>query len=56
MPRWSVDFIRKRGEHIGVVSAPTEKEALGKAIKQFDIELVRQNRIIVTKISNRNDA
>jgi hypothetical protein len=55
MPRWSVDIIRKRGEHIGVVSAPNEKEALAKAIKQFEIEPARRNRIMVTKISNRDD-
>ena len=55
MPRWSVDIIRKRGEHIGVVSAPNEKEALVKAIKRFEIEPARQNRVVVTKISNRDD-
>jgi hypothetical protein len=55
MARWSVDMIRKRSEHVGVVSAPNEKEALAKAIKQFDIEPARQNRITVTKISNRDD-
>jgi hypothetical protein len=55
MPRWAVDIIRKRAEHVGVVVAPNEKEALAKAIKQFEIEPARQNRITVTKISDRND-
>jgi hypothetical protein len=54
MARWSVDMIRARSEHIGVVSAPNEKEAMAKAIKQFEIEPVRQNRVVVTKISNRD--
>jgi hypothetical protein len=56
MARWSVDIIRKRSEHLGVVVAPNEKEAVAKAIKQFEIEPARQNRITVTKISDRNDA
>jgi hypothetical protein len=55
MARWSVDVIRKRSEHLGVVTAPNEKEALAKAIKQFEVEPARQNRITVTKISDRND-
>jgi hypothetical protein len=55
VPRWSVDIIRKRSEHLGVVAAPNEKEALAKAIQRFEIETARQNRITVTKISNRDD-
>ena len=55
MARWSVDVIRKRSEHLGVVAAPNQKEALAKAIEQFAIESARQNRITVTKISDRND-
>jgi hypothetical protein len=30
-PRWSVDIIRKRGEHLGTVEAKDEKEAIAKA-------------------------
>ena len=55
MARWSVDMIRKRSEHLGVVSAPNEKEALAKAMKQFEIEPARRNRITITKISSRDD-
>ena len=55
MARWSVDIMRKRSEHLGVVAAPNEQEALAKAIKQFEIEPARQNRITATKISDRND-
>jgi hypothetical protein len=54
--RWSVDLIRNRAQRLGTVVAKTEKEATAIAIKQFDIEPVRQNRTIVTKISNPNDA
>jgi hypothetical protein len=37
MPRWSVDIIRKRSEHLGTVEAATEKEAIEKAAKRFEI-------------------
>ena len=55
MPRWSVDLIRKRGERLGTVEAPNEKEANKAAIKRFEIEPARQNRIAVSKISNKDD-
>jgi hypothetical protein len=56
MARWSVDLIRNRAQRLGTVVANSEKEAIAIAIKQFEIEAVRQNRNIVTKISNRDDA
>jgi hypothetical protein len=55
MPRWPVDIIRKRAEHLGTVEATTEKQAIEAAVKQFEIEPARRNRITVTKISNRDD-
>ena len=55
MPRWRVDIIRGRGEHLGSVTAPTEKQAIAEAIKLFRIEPARQNRIVVSKISERDD-
>ena len=55
MPRWSVDIIRKRAEHLGTVEAATEKEAIEKAAKQFDIPPERQNRIAVEKMSKNKD-
>ena len=51
MPRYRVDIIRKRAEHLGTVRAANEKEAIAVAIKQFQIEPARQNRIVVQKIS-----
>jgi hypothetical protein len=54
MTRWSVDIIRKRAERLGTVTANTEKEAIA-AIKRFEIEPARQNRIAVSKISNKTD-
>ena len=55
MARWRVDIIRKRAEHLGTVVANTGKEAIAVAIKQFEIEPARQNRVAVGKISNRDD-
>jgi hypothetical protein len=55
MPHWSVDVIRKKGEHLGTVEAATEKEAIKVAIKTFAIEPALQNRIAVSKISNKDD-
>jgi hypothetical protein len=46
-----VDIIRKRAEHLGTVEAASEKEAIEKAAKRFDIPPDRRNRITVQKIS-----
>ena len=55
MPRWRVDIIRARLERLGTVVAKTEAEAIEAAIKLFQIEPARRNRITVTKISDRDD-
>jgi hypothetical protein len=55
MPRWRVDIIRKRAEHLGTVEAASEKEAIEKAAKRFDIPPDRRNRITVQKISKNRD-
>jgi hypothetical protein len=49
MPRWRVDIIRKRAEHLGTVEATTEKEAIEKAAERFEIPPDRRNRIAVQK-------
>jgi 1,2-phenylacetyl-CoA epoxidase PaaB subunit len=49
MPRWRVDIIRKRAEHLGTVEAANEKEAIEKAAERFDIPPERHNRIAVQK-------
>jgi hypothetical protein len=55
MPRWRVDIIRKRAEHLGTVEAATEKEAIEKAAERFEIPPDRRNRIAVQKISENRD-
>jgi hypothetical protein len=43
MPRWSVDIIRKRAEHLGIVEAKDEAEAIKKAAEQLGL-IVRAHR------------
>jgi len=50
MATWSVDMIRKRGEHLGSVEADTEKEAIKKAAEEFHIPPALRSRIAVTKL------
>jgi hypothetical protein len=51
MPRWSVDIIRKRAEHLGEVDAPDEAAAIKRAAEVFDIPPERQNRISVRRLT-----
>jgi deoxycytidine triphosphate deaminase len=37
MARWRVDIIRSRTEHLGTVTAPTEKLAIARAAEEFHI-------------------
>ena len=55
MARWRVYIIRKHAEHLGTVEAASEKEAIEKAAKLFDIPPDRRNRITVQKISKNRD-
>jgi hypothetical protein len=55
MPRWRVDIIRKRVEHLGTVEAANANEAKKIAAKEFDIPPERQNRIAVEKVSKSKD-
>ena len=52
--RWSVSVIRKKPEQLGTVSAPDEKTAIAKAAEEFKIPPERRNRIVVTKINERD--
>jgi Protein of unknown function (DUF2380) len=46
---------RKRAEHRGTVTAPDEQSTILEAIKQFEIDQLRQNRIAVSKIDEAQD-
>jgi hypothetical protein len=54
MPRWRVDYLGKKGSHLGTVEAPDEKSAINAAAKQFNITPARRNKIAVTKISDKD--
>ena len=53
-PRWRVDYLGKKGPHLGTVEAATEREAIAKAAEEFNISLARRNKIVVTKIDERS--
>jgi hypothetical protein len=53
MPSWRVDYLGKKGSHLGTVEAATEREAIAKAAEQFDIAPARRNKIAVTKFSEK---
>ena len=45
----------KKAEHLGTVTGANERQAIEKTAKLFDIPSERQNRIVVTKISEKDD-
>jgi hypothetical protein len=51
--RWSVDLIRKRGQHLGTVEAPDEASAIAKAAETFGIPPQLRIKLAVTKVPNR---
>jgi hypothetical protein len=53
MPRWRVDYLGKKGPHLGTVEATTERQAIAKAAEEFNITPARRHKIVVTKIEGR---
>jgi hypothetical protein len=51
MPRWRIDLIRKRAEHVGTIEAETEREAIEKTITVFRIEPALRFKLVAQKIS-----
>jgi hypothetical protein len=47
MRRWRVDYLGKKGSHLGTVEAATEREAIDEAAEQFNIAPARRNKIAV---------
>jgi 1,2-phenylacetyl-CoA epoxidase PaaB subunit len=54
MPRWSVDIIGKRLQHLGTVVANDERKALEEAIKQFAVRPALRSKIAVTKVADND--
>ena len=53
MARWRVDYLGKKGSHLGTVEAETEREAIDKAAVQFNITPAPRNKIVVTKLTEK---
>jgi hypothetical protein len=53
MFHWYVDLIENRLHRFGTVVADTEERAIKEAIKQFQIERARQNKIVVQPVKER---
>jgi hypothetical protein len=50
MPRWRVDLIGKKLQHVGTVRAPNEPEAIEAAIKELRIDPVLRSKVVATKV------
>ena len=50
MPRWQVDIIRNKPEHLGVVTAPDAQEALNRAASLLRIEPAQCSMLMIKKI------
>jgi len=44
---WRVLIIRKRGQYLGTVEAPTEKAAEAAAVAEFDLDGEQRRRLVV---------
>jgi hypothetical protein len=53
MPRWRVDYLGKKGSHLGTVEARDEREAIAKAAEEFNIAPARRNKILVVKLAEK---
>ena len=53
MSRWRVDYIGKKGSHLGTVEVATEREAIAKAAEEFNITPARRNKLVLTKVSEK---
>ena len=55
MPRWRVDIVRKKTEHLGIVTAPNAQEALTRAASLFRIEPTHYSKLMITKIHEHGE-
>jgi hypothetical protein len=54
MPRWRVDYLGKKGTHLGTVEAATEREAIAKAAEEFNIAPARRNVVTRTQAAEKH--
>ncbi len=55
MTRWRVDYLGKKGQHLGHVEAATEREAIDNAAEQFHVTPARRFKIVVTPIEEKTN-
>ncbi len=48
MPRWRVDYLGKKLQHLGTVEAADEKSTIEEAMKTFHITPARRFKLVVT--------
>jgi 1,2-phenylacetyl-CoA epoxidase PaaB subunit len=53
MARWSVDVIGKGLQHLGTVHAHNQQKALEEAITLFAVRPALRNKLVVTKIGDK---
>jgi hypothetical protein len=50
-PTWRIHVIRKKGEYLGTVEAPTAEAAVQVAIKEYDItDPERRKRLVASRV------
>ena len=49
-PRWRIDLIGKKLQHVGTIEARTELEAIEEAAKLFRIAPAVRDKLIATKV------
>ena len=52
MPRWQVNIVRNKPEHLGIVTACDAQEALNRAASLLRIDPAHCNRLIIKKIDD----
>jgi hypothetical protein len=55
MPRWRVDLIGKKLQHVGTIEADTEEQAIDEAAKLFGLDASRRSMLVAQKISTRDE-
>ncbi len=53
MPRWRVDYLGKKGKHLGTVEATDEKSAFAEAFKTFHITPAQRFKVAATRIDEK---
>ncbi len=48
MPRWRIDYLGKKLQHLGTVEAADEKSDIEEAMKTFHITPARRFKLVVT--------